>query len=226
LFFHIAAFGCKTFVSQETFVSESIQFGYWSIYDKSIGGCLRYSNDLLSSVWKFGRFVGLFGSLIVWFIFAAVMSASCFKYPKPKLCFTIISSCMGIVSLFSFLLLVALSEETSYSLSAGGALAIVSAFVWAGGAVSMFFCMNERKRVPTRPTTQTASNAPTFPQVYEPEIDITANVDDPSESRVDTQVERISDPYGNETVITTRTIFLPDGTKKVVKTIESIEGAE
>ena len=42
---------------------------------------------------------------------------------------------------------------------------------------------------------------------------------------VDTHVERTADPNGNETVITTTTTLLPDGSKCITKIIESVEAA-
>jgi hypothetical protein len=77
--------------------------------------------------------------------------------------------------------------------------------------------------IPTRPTSRDAG--PTYPPSID-DPDIVAIIDSAEnsiDSVVDTQVERILDPNGNETVITTVTTFLPNGTKRVVKTIETIE---
>lgn len=278
------------------------------MYGEDFGGCLRYSNDRLGSVWKFGRFIGIFGSLLAWMVFGAMMLASCFKYPNPKICFPILGICMGIMSLFSFLLLVGLANksetfpssnendvsswvpkniENDLYLSAGGVLAIFSGFVWAFGAGSIIVCMNERilVPVPTRPVSRNAgpsyaatltatndviiedeiqemdvairsyvedndvpiqrntgnevgqSHPPTFTTANVPvddddneDIDVMNDVvsHDPDDESpfVDTQVERITDLNGNETVITTTTTFLSDGTRRVVKTIETVEEAE
>jgi succinate-acetate transporter protein len=150
IFYHIAAFGCKTFKFGESNSFYSAKLGYWSA--DTNGGCTKYDVDISNGSWRFGRFVGVFGALMIWAIFAVVMTASCFKYPRPKLVFRTISICMGVISLFSFLLLVGLSSDSALSLSGGGALAIISAFLWAGNAVSMLFCMNERERVPASST--------------------------------------------------------------------------
>jgi hypothetical protein len=171
LFFHIAAFGCKTFKvdAVNSFYSYDYKLGYWSV--DTNGGCAKFG-DITSGAWKFGRFIGVVGALMIWIIFAAVMTASCFKYPKPKLVFRIISIVMGVVSFLSFLLLVGLSAESTLSLSGGGALAILSAFLWAGGAVSMFFCMNERERVPT---SSAKPSDTTNPPDNDPEKNMTEN---------------------------------------------------
>ena len=286
LFFHIAAFGCKTFqtinAQRERFdlTSTNTRLGYWSVYNDDFGGCLRYSNDRLSSIWKFGRFIGIFGSLLSWLILISVLLASCFKY--PKLCFTVLSICMGIMSLFSFLLLAGLASKSDrftnstgegFSVTAGSYLAVFAALIWAGGSAAMISCMNERSivPVPTRPVSRhagpsyvpsiAAANDPTRPvsrndgpsyppsiaasddptspsnlvttdlEVEEEEI-VFSSLDDivdeiPVERPVvDTQVERTTDPNGNETVITTTTTFLPDGSRVVTKTIETVEEAE
>lgn len=268
VFFHIAAFGCVTYktVSPRDYGSTSLTattIGYWSRYDTTFGGCIRYTNDMLASVWRFGRFIGLFGSFITWAILAAVLLASCFKYPHPKIYFISISAGMGIISLFSLLLLVGLSTDENLSIAGGGVLAILASFLWAAGAVSMFYCMNERKTTPS-PTTPVSRNAgPTYPLPTEgddPGIDATDNIGDPGDIVIDeessnfdtgqfgrttdpvgrrdvadndalsdygeTQVERIKDLNGNETIITTKTTYLPNGTKRVIKTIESVEDVD
>ena len=172
-FFHIAAFGCKTFetvnVQQYYYTNSdtSTRLGYWSVYNDDFRGCLRYSNDQLGSIWRFGRFIGIFGSLLAWTVLASILLTSCFKYPKPKISFPTVSICMGIMSLFSFLLLVGLasrsdrfitSTETVISISSGSYLAIFSAFIWAGGSAAMIVCVKERTiaPVPTRPVSRNA----------------------------------------------------------------------
>jgi hypothetical protein len=175
------------------------------------------------------------------------------------------------MSLFSILLIVGIasksdrflsSGETGLALSAGGVLAILAAFLWAGGCAGMIFCMKERIAVPvptqpvsrdagptfspsfatlddpTRPVSRTAGPSythpnlqPTAPEDEEDEIAYSVengfDIDLPvAESPVvDTQVERTTDSNGNETVITTTTTFLPNGSKRVTKTIETYEEA-
>jgi hypothetical protein len=156
IFFHIAAFGCKTFKASSLFYDYKV--GYWSA---DFGAsCVKFGNAGISGVIKFGRFIGVVGALMIWAIFFAVAIASFFKYPKPKLVFRTIGINMGVVSFFSFLLLVGKSESDSLQLAGGGALAILSAFIWAGGAVSMFLCMNERERVASNTKTSPSSTAP------------------------------------------------------------------
>jgi hypothetical protein len=132
---------------------------------------------------------------------------------------------MGIASVFSLLLLVGIMDDKVHD---SRLYSLVSTLVWAVDAVLMIFCMKERARVPTRTTIPTRSNGPSYQQqpIDEPEIAPTETLDDPSELPVDIQVERISAPNGNETIITTRTFFLPDGTRRVVKTIETMEDAD
>jgi hypothetical protein len=161
-----------------TTYSYTSKIGYWRWDFGDNGSCDKIPStglggNGLEGAFKFGRFIGIVGSLLIWVVFAAVMTASCFKYPNPKKYFLIISICMGVLSLFSFLLLVGLSEADSLSLAGGGALAILSAFLWAGGAVSMFFCMNERVRVPARNKTTTPKST---------EKNATENADDTTEN--------------------------------------------
>jgi hypothetical protein len=152
-FFNIAAFGCTTFKghvsSMDSFHYQSYdnKTGYWRAYIN--GTCVKFDNSDVGGAFKFGRFIGNVGGLMIAAIFIAIAIASFFRYPKPKLVFRVIGICMGVISFFSFLLLVGLSEDDSLQLAGGGVLAILSAFIWAGGAVSMFFCMNERERVVT-----------------------------------------------------------------------------
>ena len=160
---------------------------------------------------------------------------------------------MGMMSLLSSLLLVGLasksdrftrSEMAEFAPYAGAVLAILSAFLWLGGSASMILCMKERNivPVPTRPLSRHAG--PTYPPsvvtTNNPEAAVAAAEDEeeivfidedvdqdrpiPVESPVvDTQVERITDANGNETVITTATTFLFDGSRRVVRTIETLE---
>jgi hypothetical protein len=190
IFYHIAAFGCKTFKAELTsssfyYYSYDYKAGYWSADNGS--SCVKFGNSDISGVFKFGRFIGVFGALMIWAIFIAVAIASFFKYPKPKIVFRTIGICMGVISFFSFLLLVGLSEDDSLKLAGGGALAILSAFIWAGGAVSMFLCMNERERVTsnaktkTSPTTtapETTTAAEKVDAKNDPETTTNENVDD------------------------------------------------
>ena len=152
IFFHIAAFGCKTFKATITtanvyyYYSYDYKGGYWSF--DSTSGCVEFGNSVvISGVYKFARFIGIVGALLIWAIFFAVAIASFLKYPKPNLVFRVIGICMGVISMFSLLLLVGLSDDDPLKLAGGGVLAILSAIIWAGGAVSMFLCMRERERV-------------------------------------------------------------------------------
>jgi hypothetical protein len=141
IFYHIAAFGCKTFKT-ESFGGFDYKLGYFSTDSSS--GCVHFNNDGLDGVFRFGRFIGIIGSFMSWAILAAIVVAGFFEYPRQEMYFRIIGICMGVLSFFSFLLLVGLSAEDSLKLAGGGALAILSAFIWAGAAVSMFFCMKTR----------------------------------------------------------------------------------
>ena len=196
LFFHIAAFGCTTFKVELSTASYSYWFNYYSYstFDAKVGywsadfggSCIKYITSDVGGALKFGRFIGVVGALMIWAIVAAVAVASFLKYPKPKLVFRGIGICMGVISFFSLILLVGLSTDDSYKLGGGGALAILSAFIWAGGAVSMFLCMNEREGVASiaetssntaapKTTTATAEKADTKD---DPEITTNENIDD------------------------------------------------
>ena len=88
---------------------------------------------------------------------------------------------MGLIAVFSFLLLVGLAEAETLKLSGGGILAVLSALVWTGGAVSMFIGMNERKGVkPAEAIAVISGEAPTTSATTisatkddEPEISVT-----------------------------------------------------
>jgi hypothetical protein len=185
IFFHIAAFGCKTFKSElsvNSLYSYSYDYkaGYWSVDNGS--SCVKFGNFDVSGAFKFGRFIGVVGALMIWAIFFAIVVASFFQYPKPKLVFRTIGISMGVLSFFSFLLLVGLSGDDSLKLAGGGALAILSAFIWAGGAVSMFLCMNERERCVTKTSgpaaPETTAAAKEVDTKNDPETTTNENVDD------------------------------------------------
>ena len=161
IFFHIAAFGCRTF--KETYTSDidyyyykyyytaEYHVGFWG-YDNG-GSCKAFASGVeLEGAFKFGRFVGIVGALFIWAIIVVVILASFFQFPNPKLVFRLIGGCMGLIAVFSFLLLVGLAEAETLKLSGGGILAVLSALVWTGGAVSMFIGMNERKGVKSTAT--------------------------------------------------------------------------
>jgi hypothetical protein len=144
--YHIAAFSCGTFYENYT----EARLGYYRA-EYYYGGCGNFKEaiDLLgfnfTATWKFGRFIAAVGALLVWTIFFAVGAAAFVEYPHPtKRYIVIIAVCMGVVALFSLLLLVGLSE--GYTLGGVGYMAVVSAFLWTGAAVSMFFCMKLRLR--------------------------------------------------------------------------------
>jgi hypothetical protein len=94
--------------------------------------------------------------------------------------------------------------------------------------------MKERTPSPTTPISRNAG--PTYPiSVIEDGAEGSV-IDNPNAPTVveagsdaetldfcEVQVERIQNPNGNETVITTKTTYLPNGTRRIVKTIESIE---
>jgi hypothetical protein len=155
VFFHIAAFGCSTF-KEGTSDDEA---GYWG-YKSYHGACQPWDTEGLEPVIKFGRFIGVCGCLLIWAILVALVLVSCFKCPRPKLCFTIVTACMGVLSFFSFLLLSGLGlEGVDVRLSGGGFLAIVAAFIWAGGAVSMYFGMTAWvRRNPPVPVAKSEAN--------------------------------------------------------------------
>jgi hypothetical protein len=208
IFFHVAVFGCKTFEA-------NYKLGYWGVQNPYDGNdCLEYG--VIDGVLKFGRFVGVFGALLSWLIFAVVMSASCFRYPRPKLVFGAIGGCMLLVSLFGFLLLVGLStnlDSSAISLAGGGILAIFAAFLWSGAAFSIVFLMKERNRE------QQAVTVPPKRAVEEP----TGRDDTESGVTNLTEVEIVQHPNGTKTKTTTKTTMLPDGSKSIEKTVETFE---
>jgi multisubunit Na+/H+ antiporter MnhF subunit len=152
IFFHFAAFGCNTFKSNYYsyygFFYDSIEvnLGYWK-YSNG-GSCVDYLVDGsdFEGVWRFGRFVGVFGSLLIWVMLAFVLAASVVRFPRPTLVFRVVGGCMLFLSLLSFLLLVGLATDKNLKLSAGAVLAILSAFLWFGGAISVICFMKERPR--------------------------------------------------------------------------------
>ena len=194
--FHLAAFGCQTFKGTSTYASyyfytysftSEYELGFWSYYDD--GSCESYPDGTtLTGAFKFGRFIGIVGALLIWAIIVVVVMASFFQFPKPKLIFRLVGGCMGLISGFSFLLLVGVAEVENLKLGVGAVLAIISALIWAGGAVSMFLGMNERKGVkstaakPAEAVAVVSGEAPTNSATKiattkddEPEITVTDN---------------------------------------------------
>lgn len=166
IFFHVAAFGCRTFEHDAGSFSGGLHFGYFGANNPYGGnGCVQYSGDNseLDGVIRFGRFIGVFGSLLTWAVFAVVMTGSCFRYPRPELVFLVVAICMVVLSLFSFLLLVGKSSDSFYGLdiklASGGVLAILAAFIWFGAAVSVVFFMKERPRNALTAAAATASSS-------------------------------------------------------------------
>jgi hypothetical protein len=169
VFYHIAAFGCKSFKIDTG--TGFYKFGYWSASAGRGRGCVQYVGEV-SGILKFGRFLGVMGALLIWPVFAAVLVGLFSQYTKPKVVFPIVGSCMGLLSFFSFLLLVGLRDDSSAKLSGGGAVAISAAFCWAAAAHSMFVCMNECPVA--QASTITAVKKPTH---RDPEHDITENTE-------------------------------------------------
>jgi hypothetical protein len=159
IFFHVAAFGCSTFKTDVSTYSyygmdagaafRSSKQGYWKFESPMDNGkCLKY-NDFdgydFTGAWKFGRAVGVIGSLLIWALFFVVAGASFYKYPHPKLLFRVVGGVMMGLSVMSLLLLVGLSSGGGESLkiAAGGVLAILSFLVWLGGGVATMFFVKE-----------------------------------------------------------------------------------
>lgn len=160
IMFHYAAFGCYTFTNFEItsigylFYPTETYYGFWS-YLNDFQYCVPYPYYAeFTGSFKIGRFIGVVGAILTWAIIIVVIVGSFFQFSQPKLVFRVIGGCMALSSLFSVLLLVGLSA--GYYLGPGGKVAVVSCVVWAGGAVSMFFGLNEHQRVPS--TTQIASD--------------------------------------------------------------------
>ena len=220
IFFHVAAFGCKTFEVDKTelFGVSKVKLGYWGVkhpYDDN--SCLGYdNNEEFDGVWKFGRFVGVFGALLVWLVFFLVMTASCFHYPYPKVVFGSIGGCMLLLALFSLLLLVGLSSDTlvDLSISVGGVLSILAAFLWFGAAVSIVFFMKEREReqVPQANAVQPKRAAV---------VEESTGRDD-TEYGDTTDITTVVNLDGTMTKTTIKTTVLPSGSKVVKRTIETI----
>lgn len=229
IFFHYAAFGCKTFEGSRSDWSRStvtVKFGYWGVENPRTDSCESYVSNDFDGTWKFGRFVGVFGALLSWLVFALVMTASCFRYPYPKVVFWSIGGCMLLLALFSFLLLVGLSSETyegpytlgegvSRSIAAGGVLSILAAFLWFGAAVSIVFFMKERERAHVP---HARAVAPKQAVVEE-----STSRDDTELGGTTTDITTVVQPDGTMTKTIVKTTVLPDGSKIVERTIETIE---
>jgi H+/Cl- antiporter ClcA len=150
IFFHVAAFGCATFKNEH---NHDITVGYFKAGYDGTCGSYQGDNSDLPGVIRFGRFIGVVGSLLIWAVFAVVAAASFFQYPRPELVFSGVAICMVILSLFSLLLLSGKSYNDQLKVGPGGVLAIFSAFIWFGGAVAIVRFMKERPRTPTAPAT-------------------------------------------------------------------------
>jgi hypothetical protein len=154
----VAAFGCATFKNEH---NHDITVGYFKAgYN---GNCESYQGDnsYLPGVIRFGRFIGVVGSLLIWAVFAFVASAAFFQFPRPELVFSGVAICMVVLSLFSLLLLSGKSYNDELKVGPGGVLAIFAAFLWFGGAVAIVRFMKERPRTPT--TAPVTTNKPAGP---------------------------------------------------------------
>jgi hypothetical protein len=205
LLFHIAAFGCGTFKESVTTSSHFYNYTFYNTTNSDLGswrldydapnfffGFWSYNNhescvsfpDIVdfAAPFKFGRFVGVAGAILTWIILIVVIIASFFQFPKPKLVFRLTGGGMALVSVFSLLLLVGLLEANTLRLGLGGIRAIISAVIWAGGAVAMIFGMKERPGV--TPSTNNASNVtPAVPDTAATTnaVENTANADEEPE---------------------------------------------
>jgi hypothetical protein len=159
IFFHVAAFGCATFVHED---SDDFKAGYFKGSVGFDGDCQSYStpSDLEGPI-RFGRFIGVVGAFVVWVVFAVVAIASFFQFPRPELVFSVTAIVMVILSLLSLLLLSGKSALDGYRVGPGGILAIFAAFLWFGGAIAIVRFMKERPRTATTSTTST--KAPAIP---------------------------------------------------------------
>jgi hypothetical protein len=188
IFFHVAAFGCGTFKAES--VGRGDADYYLGYFKQGLEGhCASHGGDNadLPGVVRFGRFIGVFGALMIWFVFAVVAAASFFRYPRPKLVFIVVGSCMGVLALFSFLLLSGKSYDDDLKLGPGGILAIFSAFVWIGGAVSTILFMTERPRVGPASAATTTENKPEI-TVVDGEPRYTPDEDTDAESGIATNI--------------------------------------
>jgi hypothetical protein len=214
IFFHVAAFGCGTFkVASNGRGDADYYLGYFK--QGMEGHCASHGGDNadLPGVVRFGRFIGVFGALLIWFVFAVVAAASFFRYPRPKLVFITVGSSMGVLSLFSFLLLSGKSYDDDLTLGPGGILAIFSAFVWIGGAVSIILFMTERPRVGTASAATTTDHKPEITAVdgepkYTPDEDTdaesgiaTTNIGTPEITIVEGEPVYRVDPVGAESAV-------------------------
>jgi hypothetical protein len=151
-FFHCIAFGTSFeeayfyyYSSNGNTYKDFNPLGYW--YIGYYRGNYQFGYELEDSqIITFGKVIGILGALVSWIILAA-LKPTFSNFSDRKI--TIIIIAMGVVSFFSFLLLIP-AFRTNVKLSGIGSLGILSMFCWAGGAASTYFWMKGRhKSVPT-----------------------------------------------------------------------------
>lgn len=184
-----------------------------------------FEDPEFDGAWKFGRAVTVIGSIISYVMVIMLLVNSCVRYPLAV--FKTMGGCMVFLSILCFLLLVGLSSDSfiNHEISAGGSLAIVGAFFWAGAGVSMFFCMKERStiggisrpRAAAQPTAVLPKYSASTPSAQPTQPPVVA-----TQGTVIEEVDIVENPNGTKTKTTTKTTNNPDGSKTVQKTVEDL----
>lgn len=145
LFFFLAAFKCWLTVSET--VDYKVFLGYWGrelpefamTDDKNY--CISWDSatkgSLFDGSWKFGKAVGVVGSILAILVF--VLSFYILFYTLSSRFFSYLACTNVTLAVFSLLLLVGLGSDVCAAelcrLGPGGYMAILDFFLWSGAAV-------------------------------------------------------------------------------------------
>jgi len=220
--FQVTAYSCLTFhIPYDTYNSEGLYVdyydsndaGYWGWYDDYYDECEDYQTLMdyddyfhLDAPLKFGRAIGVIGNILGWVTLIMLLIASCVRYPRPKLFFRILGSCMFVMAVFSLLLLVGLASDP-YDISTlpemgGPAYCVIpGALFWIAAGVTTIVSVQERDfPVVVSAAAVHAEPVPVKHVEQLPPATVTKEIR-----------ERINDD-GSKTVITTTRTTNPDGT--------------
>jgi len=172
-FFICAAYRCQTFEVDTTQVHtgqnmgfSASRIGFWSFEDHS-KDCRSYPDGFdPDGPMKFGRAIGILGSILGLTLVVMLLVASCLRYPARRMVFGAMGGCMILMAVFALLLFVGLSSNPfdmdGWDLKVGntGWRIIPSAFFWLAAAFATLFTMKEREVTGVAPTTTTPLDMP------------------------------------------------------------------
>jgi len=144
ILFNTAAYSCQSFEV------DPLGVGYWSFEDFD-GDCAAYSDEFdPDGPFKFGRAIGIIGSILGYTLIIMLLVASCVRYPLGRKIFFVMGGCMILMSIFALLLFVGLSSDhfdigtLELEVGAAGWCIIPSFFFWVAAAFATALTMKAR----------------------------------------------------------------------------------